>query len=465
MPRWRPSRPVSRPGSDFFDHFDLILLENPDYYPDGRDLGENFTLTSWLSSPCANSGRLNCIFCHTSSGRFRQAADPDQACRPCHKDKAAGLDQHTRHQADSPGSRCLSCHMPKTRFARMARSDHSMLPPTPAATVLVGSPNACQGCHADKDAAWADGQVRQWRTRDYQAPVLARATLIDQARRRDFTALPAMLDALAAPDRDAVFAASLARLLRVCPDARKWPALRSALTDASPLVRASAAASLGENREPPTLAALAGACADPSRLVRIRAAEALAGVLPQDLPPDGRQAVAAATVELVAAFSVRADDWTGSFNRGNFLLRSGDLAGAVAAYAAASRLRPDAAAPLVNTAMAKARQGDLAGAEAALRQARTLDPQSAAVAYNLGLVLAEQGHTGEAAEALRAAFTLEPTLAEAAYNLGLLLLATDPDQARDALRQAAALRPDNPKYVKAAQQLAPGAGAPGTGRP
>jgi hypothetical protein len=43
------------PGDSFFDHFDLGLLENPDYYPDGRDLGENYTFTQWLMSPCANS--------------------------------------------------------------------------------------------------------------------------------------------------------------------------------------------------------------------------------------------------------------------------------------------------------------------------------------------------------------------------------------------------------------------------
>ena len=199
------------------------------------------------------------------------------------------------------------------------------------------------------------------------------------------------------------------------------------------------------------------------RLVRNRAAEALAGVLPQALPPQARKAVTDATAELVAAFFVRADDWTGSYNRGNFLLRSGDPAGAIAAYATAARLRPDAAAPLVNTAMAKARQNDLAGAEAALRKARELDPQSAAVAYNLGLVLAQRGQTGEAAEALRAAFTLDATLAEAAYNLGLLLRATDPVEARELLRQAAALRPDNPKYGKAVQLLDPA--VPGSGAP
>ena len=31
-----------------------------------------------------------------------------------------------------------------------------MLPPTPAATIAFRSPNACNLCHKDKDAAWAD---------------------------------------------------------------------------------------------------------------------------------------------------------------------------------------------------------------------------------------------------------------------------------------------------------------------
>ena len=44
------------PGARFFDHFDLVTLEDPDYYPDGRDLGENYTLTSWLLSPCVQVG-------------------------------------------------------------------------------------------------------------------------------------------------------------------------------------------------------------------------------------------------------------------------------------------------------------------------------------------------------------------------------------------------------------------------
>ena len=41
------------PGDRYLDHYDLVALENPDFYPDGRDLGENYTYTLWRMSPCA----------------------------------------------------------------------------------------------------------------------------------------------------------------------------------------------------------------------------------------------------------------------------------------------------------------------------------------------------------------------------------------------------------------------------
>ncbi len=44
------------PGERYFDHFDLVGFENADFYPDGRDLGENYTYTQWRMSPCAQVG-------------------------------------------------------------------------------------------------------------------------------------------------------------------------------------------------------------------------------------------------------------------------------------------------------------------------------------------------------------------------------------------------------------------------
>jgi Cytochrome c554 and c-prime len=89
-----------RPGDAFFDHYDLVTLEHPDYYPDGRDLGENYTFTSWLKSPCVVPGKLDCNHCHTASGRPRfEKAESNRSCLPCHKKTVDRSPTATTHPA------------------------------------------------------------------------------------------------------------------------------------------------------------------------------------------------------------------------------------------------------------------------------------------------------------------------------------------------------------------------------
>ncbi len=439
------------PGDRYFDHFDLIGYENPDFYPDGRDLGENYTMTSWARSPCAQSGKLDCMHCHTSSGRYKFAdpAKANDACKPCHADRVDNAPSHTRHPEGSPGNRCVSCHMPATEFARMRRSDHSMLPPTPAATLAHGSPNACTLCHADKDAAWADGRVRAWHADDYQAPVLARAELVAAARRGDWSGLAAMLDCVADGKSDAVYAASLLRLLRPCADGRKWPAIVAAASAPSPLVRAAAAEALTDGPTPEGLAAVVRLCADDYRLVRVRAAAALSGVPRQALDATSLPAVDRATAEFLASLAARPDLWTSQYNLGNHALGQGDPATAVRYYEKARLLDPAAVAPLVNLSIALGRLDKAEAAEQALAEALRLAPDDAPAHFNLGLLLAEKNDPAGAEKHLRAAFRADPGLAEAAYNLGVLLAATNPEDALRFARQAGGLRPDNPRYAYA----------------
>ena len=271
-----PRRPRYGPpglGEDFFDHYGLATLEDPDFFPDGRDLGENFTYTLWRMSPCVKSGRLDCLHCHTSSGRYR-FADPNaanHACLPCHQGQVDRAAEHTHHEPNSASPTCVSCHMPTTEFARMRRSDHSMRPPLPAATMAFGSPNACNLCHRHKDAAWADKQVRSWHKRDYQAPVLHVAGLVSEARKGDWSRLPAMLEYVQDKARDEVFANSLVRLLSGCQDPKRWPVLLDRLkNDPSPLIRSSAAEGLSSRLTPEVISALAAATRDTVRVVRVR---------------------------------------------------------------------------------------------------------------------------------------------------------------------------------------------------
>jgi predicted CXXCH cytochrome family protein len=80
---------------------------------------------------------------------------------------AASLEQHTHHAADSPGSGCTACHMPKIAetIADVNVRRHTFRFIWPAQTEALNIPNACNLCHADKSAAWASAALKTWADR------------------------------------------------------------------------------------------------------------------------------------------------------------------------------------------------------------------------------------------------------------------------------------------------------------
>ena len=354
---------------------------------------------------------------------------------------------HTHHKEGGAGNKCVSCHMPMTSFARMNRTDHSMLPPTPSASIDYKSPNACNLCHTDKDAAWAVTYVREWRTQDYQAPVLKRAALIDGARKRDWKQLPAMLDYITSKDRDEIFATSLIRLVPSSGDPRVAPVMLQAVKDASPLVRSAAAAALQSVPTIEAVQALVDATGDDYRLVRVRAAAALAGY--RNLPLDDAQkkTVAAANEEYLASILSRPDQWASHYNLGNYYLDRQDFKQAVASYETALKLEPRAVLAMVNESMAYVHMGENEKADESLKKALKVAPDNAAANFNMGLLKAEQNDMQGAEAHLRAALKADPQMAQAAYNLCVVLSRDRLDEAVGFCRQAAELRRDVPKYT------------------
>ncbi|MBN1396126.1 MAG: tetratricopeptide repeat protein [Pirellulales bacterium] len=436
------------PGERFFDHFGLITLEHPDFHPDGRDLGENYTYTTWMMSPCVQSGKLDCTHCHTSSGRYRfREGDANAACLPCHADLVADSTAHSHHEADNTGNHCIACHMPMTRFARMDRSDHSMLPPTPAATMKFNSPNACNICHQEETAAWADEWTRKWYPSGFQGPVIARAELLAAARAEDWSRLPEMLAYVTGEDRDAVFANSLLRLLASCGDQRKWPAVLRAMDDPSPLVRAGAADALAGLHSPEAAEKLLAAVDDEYRLVRVAAARSLTGRTIETTTVERRAALARAVQELIDSMHSRPDDPNMHANLGNYYCNLGQVHRAIEECELSLRLMPNSVPTLVNASLAYNLAGRNDRAEDCLRRALKIAPDSAAAHFNLGLLLGEQRRLDEAERHLRAALRADPLLAPAAYNLAVALAEPNPAESIRWARKAAELQPAEPKYA------------------
>ncbi len=438
------------PGDDFFQHYDITTLEHHDFYPDGRDLGENYTYTLWRMSPCVKASNLDCIHCHTSSGRYRfhERTIANNACMPCHEDRVREVASHSHHPADSEASKCISCHMPMTEFARMRRSDHSMRPPMPAASIAFKSPNACNICHTDKNAEWANAQVRKWHSRDYQKPVIEVASLIKAGRENDWSLLSEMLEYLNRRKHDEIFANSLVRLLRFCNDDRKWKVLIDlAKHDPSPLVRSSALDQLGGVLTPDKIHVLLSATHDEFRLVRIRAATSLAPVPSAMLKKEDREALDKATQEYLAAMRSRPDDALAHYNLGNFFAARGEYEKALDSYTQALNLLPGLVQALVNVSIVYNAMGQNERAEQSLRKATEIAPDNVPALLNLAMLLGEMKKMEDAEQTFRKVLELDSGNAPAAYNLGIILSKREQlDDGIAFLRKASELEPTNAKY-------------------
>jgi len=235
--KMRPITPSYMPGDRFFDNYDLTVLDNRDFYPDGRDLGENYTYTSWMMNECKINSEFHCVMCHTSSGRDRFKDNPNDACKSCHAERVADVVAHSGHKAGSEGAVCIKCHMPLTVFGAMNRSDHSFRPPMPEGTIRFQSPNACNMCHTDKSPEWANKIVKQRKNGNYQEETMKWAELLKSARLNEWENLDEILALIEKEDLNEVVVASFVRVLVSCNNEKKWPTLINALKSESVLVR------------------------------------------------------------------------------------------------------------------------------------------------------------------------------------------------------------------------------------
>ena len=61
------------------------------------------------------------------------------------------------------GAECVQCHMPgRTYMGIHYRLDHSLRIPRPDLSVKIGTPNACNRCHIDKNSQWSVDAINKW---------------------------------------------------------------------------------------------------------------------------------------------------------------------------------------------------------------------------------------------------------------------------------------------------------------
>ncbi|HSD54814.1 MAG TPA: multiheme c-type cytochrome [Burkholderiales bacterium] len=446
-----------RAGKRFLDHYRPALLSPGLYHADGQQRDEVYIWGSFLQSKMYRQG-VTCSDCHDPHS-LKLRADDNALCGQCHLASKYDAPAHHFHKPGERGAQCVDCHMPATTYMVVdPRRDHSLRVPRPDLSVSLGTPNACNGCHADRDATWADETVQKWYGHRPQGAQRF-ATTLRAAERRGADAEGA-LDALAGDaSQPAIARATALEALGGYASPETLAALRKSLADSDPLVRRASLTALASLPPEQRIALAAPLLEDPVRTVRTEAATALAAVPDQRFSPAQRAAFDHAAAEFEAAQRYNADRPEARTALGSFHAQRGRGDEAEREYRAALALDARFVPAYANLADLRRAQARDADAETVLREGLKHVPESAALHYALGLTLVRLKRTPDALRELERATKLAPDDARFAYVYAVAL--NSGGKARDALREidrALARHPDDRDLIVAGATLSRDAG-------
>jgi predicted CXXCH cytochrome family protein len=363
---------------------------------------------------------VSCSDCHEPHS-LALRAEGNGVCYQCHEQAKYGAIAHHHHAEGSPAASCPACHMPERTYMVVdRRHDHGFRIPRPDLSARFGVTNACNDCHADKDAAWAAAAIERWHgpeRKGFQTWTEAFAAARDDSAQ----AAPLLLQVATGPGVPSIARATALEHLARWPSGKAIEAARQGLTDSDPLVRLGALRALQALPVEQSWPLVSGLLDDPIRGVRIEAA-ALLAAMPQDrLAPADRQRLSRALDDYVAAQRLNADRPESRVNLGNLYAQQGQSSAAEAEYLAARSLDPTFVPADVSLAQLYGQEHrDPEGARI-LRDALARMPAEPELHLALGLNLVRQGRGADALAEIARAAELAPANARYAYVHGVAL--------------------------------------------
>jgi len=431
-----------RPGQSLLETHVPSLLEPGLFEADGKSLDEVYNYAPFRQSRMFTAG-VSCSDCHDPHS-LKLVAEGNAVCAQCHDGAKFDALAHHHHAAGSPAGQCVACHMPvRTYMVVDPRHDHGFRIPRPDESVRFGTSNACNDCHADKDAAWAAAAVERWygpERKGFQTWTEALA-----AARADKPEAASLLLQLAVnSDAPSIARATAYHSLAGYPSREALSAAERGLADPDHLVRLAALRALRTLPLQQIWPMASRLLADPVLGVRIEAASLLAAVPPDRVPPADRERLSRAVDDYVAAQRLNADRPESRVNLGNLYAQRGRPAEAEAEYLAARKLDPSFTPATVYLAQLYAGRGRDAEGERLLRDDLRRRPEDAELHLALGLNLVRQQRSSEALGEIERAAELDPDNAGYAYVHAVALNgAGRVDEALAVLEASHALHPAN----------------------
>jgi predicted CXXCH cytochrome family protein len=411
------------PGAPLLDDFIPDTLRADLYHADGQQLAEVFEYGSFRQSRMYQAG-VACSDCHEPhGGRLRTPGNalclqchtptPDTARFPGLKAKDYDSTAHHFHPPGSAGAQCVACHMPSQNYMVVhARRDHAIRIPRPDLSRTLGTPNACQHCHADKPAEWAQAAIE--RHHGQHARPAHYGEVLAAARQDDPTAIADLADLIADIRQPAIVRATA---LEAWAARNPGPVPDAALTDPDPVVRVAASAAVAARPAQERLAQLTSLLNDPRRAVRITAARGLVDQPDSHLPRSAITARRTAMSELGTARKAMADMPTVQLDMAAIALAQRDVASTETHYKRALAREPMLQPARLGLAALLAATNRIDDAIELLRAGLAPSPQPGPLHLALGLLAGQQAQWQTAAEELREAVRLMPDNPQARRNL------------------------------------------------
>jgi tetratricopeptide (TPR) repeat protein len=429
-----------RPGRQLLDTHVPALLQPGLFEADGKMLDEVYNYAPFRQSKMFTQG-VTCSDCHDPHSLQLRAAG-NGVCHQCHEPAKYDAASHHHHADGSPATSCAACHMPaRTYMVLDRRHDHGFRIPRPDLSARFGVSNACNDCHADKDAAWAAAAIGRW----YGPERKGLQTWTEAfAAARDGTAqaAPLLLELASAPSAPAIARASALEMLGGYFSAEAAGAVQRSLSDADPLVRLGALRALRWLPVEESWPLARRLLDDPIRGVRLEAASLLAAMPQDQIAPADRERRSRAVEEYAAAQRLNADRPEARVNLGNLYAQQGQPDAAEAEYLAARALDPEFVPTYVMLAQLYGQQSRDGDGERVVREALARMPDDPELHLTLGLNLVRQGRATDALPEFARAAALDPASPRYAYVHGVALNSTGrTDEALDVLEASHARHP------------------------
>lgn len=434
----------------FMDHYFPEIIRDRLYHPDGQILDEVYVYGSFIQSKMYQNN-VACNNCHDSHS-LKLKFEGNKLCAQCHDPKTYNTPKHHFHDMETEASKCINCHMTGKYYMGVDfRRDHSFRIPRPDLSLKYNTPNACTGCHDDKDNEWAwTAFKKQYGVPDYTHFSEKLAPGIIQQPHADSGLIELMNDTL----QPAMARASAARALSNYNTQNHIESYLKLLNDKSALVRGVTLDVLSEINTPDYLNYFLPLLEDEKRSVRIKAFFALAAMDETQIPEHLKAAYKKVKNEFFVHIKSNLDFPGTNIKLANYHLKKGHLKKAIKGYEDALKIDNLNNQARLNLANLYYTTEAFDKAETAFKTVIEQEPEFGPAYYSLALLYAELNQTDKALFNMQKANILMPDNIRVYYNLSLLYSkANQPKNAENILIKGLQLQPKNESLLYALAYL------------